>query len=123
MIREELPCPRNLSDHPEEDKKQDEEKIGDQYRKIEVHAAQREEQDEDQLLGVAIEDPEYCVPFRVEIDGHDTHGHGGEQLVEIEERGDAGCIEADSSPIGFIGLYHMITGELAEISLVLFEEA
>lgn len=32
------------------------------------------------------------------------------------------CIELDSTPIGFIGLYHMIPAESADISLVLFEK-
>jgi RimJ/RimL family protein N-acetyltransferase len=32
------------------------------------------------------------------------------------------CIELDSRPIGFIGLYNLALGESADISLVIFEE-
>jgi len=32
------------------------------------------------------------------------------------------CIECDSKPIGFIGLYDLIPGESAEISLAIFDK-
>jgi len=56
---------------------------------IQMHAAQGKEQNENELLGVALDHSDDLFLHEIIIPHHDSHGQGGEKFLEPEEPGRA----------------------------------